>query len=96
MEAARAGGTAGLARDVLERAQRRAAGAPPVSAERTPADTHTDTDRDLEIHRDTQRSISARAPGPPGHSAAPSSPPCQVPRDSRAGSAAQCPATLWL
>ncbi|KAM4898004.1 A-kinase-interacting protein 1 [Sylvia borin] len=72
-----AGGTAGLARDVLERAQRRAAGALPASAVRAPADTETDTERDLEIHRDAPRSISARAAGPPGHAAAPSPAPRQ-------------------
>ncbi|XP_063254104.1 A-kinase-interacting protein 1 [Prinia subflava] len=77
MEAARAGRTAGLARDVLERARRRAVGAPPASAVRAPADTHTDPDRDRETDRDAQKSISARAPGPPRHSAAPKYPPRQ-------------------
>ncbi|XP_066043661.1 A-kinase-interacting protein 1 [Chamaea fasciata] len=72
-----AGGTAGLARHVLERAQRRAAGALPTGAVRAPADTETDTDTDLEIHRDARRSVSARAAGQPGHGAAPSRPPRQ-------------------
>lgn len=61
-----AGGTAELARHVLERAQRRAAGALPGGAGRALAETETQADGDPETHRDAPRSIAARAaPGPP-------------------------------